>query len=114
MFPAAVSVGVSALDFWQMTVGEITSVLRYAGEKAEAEQRGEMINSAFIAYYGGAFSRMDIKLPRSIKTAFPELFGRTSDGQIPVENWQEGYAAMENIKRQFEARQRRLSNVAGR
>ena len=90
-------------------------MLAYASDKAEAEHHNEAYNAAFIAYYGGAFSRLDMKLPSSMKKAFPELFGRTADGQIPVENWQEGYAAMENIRRQFEARQRRLKkDVNGR
>lgn len=114
MLPAAVSAGVSVSDFRNMTVGEIASVLRYAGEKEEARQRGEMINSAFVAYYGGAYSRTDIKLPSTIKRAFPGLFGRTEDGQISAENWQESYAALEQFGRQFEARKRRMSNVNGR
>ncbi len=98
-----------------MTLGEITAVLEYAGEKAEAEHKNSMAKAAFTAYYGGVYGRLDIKCPKSIKQAFPELFGRTADGQIPVENWEEGYAAMENIRRQFEARQRRLKkDVNGR
>lgn len=91
-----------------MTVGEILSVIKFAGGRAKAEQDSALMNAAFIAYYGGAYSRETIKLPTTIIKAFPSLFGRTSDGMIKAENWQESYSALERIGRRFQEQQRQV------
>lgn len=69
-----------------MTFGEIQKFLETAGEKAKNEHHNALVNAAFTAYYGGAYSRDTVKLPSKIQTAFPALFGYTKDGQIDVEH----------------------------
>ena len=98
----ALSVGVSYSDFWKMTPGEITSVLSFANDREEARQKRELRGLAFAAYYSGGYSRETTKLPRTVREAFPELFGRMEDGQIKAEDWQESERAMAAWAARFE------------
>lgn len=100
------SVGVSYSDFWRMTLGEINSVLSFSSEREKARQEREMLYAAVTAYYGGAYSRESVRLPRSLKSAFPALFGRSADGQILAENWQESERAMAAWAESFNKKQR--------
>ena len=103
--PAAVSSGVSYSDFHKMTIGEIRAVIKFADDKI----RGVQKLAASTAYSVGAFFHTR-RMPETVQTAFPALFGRTSDGQIKAENWRESYAAMEKMRLKFEERKRRCGH----
>lgn len=100
--PLAMLAGCSYSDFWQMTFGEIQKFLEVASTKAKNEAHNALVNSAFTAYYGGAYSRENVQLPRKLQTAFPALFGYTKDGQIDIEaNADEAERAMEYWYKRF-------------
>jgi hypothetical protein len=46
-----------------MTIGEIQDTLEFYNKREEALLNVNMQRSAFIAYYGGAYSRQGVKLP---------------------------------------------------
>jgi hypothetical protein len=87
-----------------MTIGEIQDTLEFYNKREEVLLNVNMQRSAFIAYYGGAYSRQGVKLPSTIQKAFPSLFGRTDDGQIKAENWQESERALRQIAARFNSR----------
>ena len=95
-----------------MTVGEISDVLRLNAERNqfEANAKTDMLKAliesekrfaAFNAYWSGAYSRSDTKIPRNLLNAFPEIFGRTHGGGIKAENWQEAERALVQIAANF-------------
>lgn len=77
-----------------------------AGEKEKAllerREKHELICAATTAYYAGYFGRVK-NFPSTLERAFPVLFGLTSEGHIPVENWQAGLERMKNIAAQHNA-----------
>lgn len=93
-----------------MTFGEIQKFLEVASERSQNEQKNALINAAFTAYYGGAYSREGVKLPSKLQTAFPALFGYTKDGQIDVEqNADEAERAMAAWCSRFNAQKKAVN-----
>ena len=105
--PEAISEGVSYTDYWQMTFGEIIDFIKFSRKKQEAEIESEMQKAAFTAYWSGAISRAGGRIPDCPQKMFPSLFGRTSDGQIKAENWQESERALRQIAERFNQNKRR-------
>lgn len=83
-----------------MTPGEIKAFLDFVGKKAQADGKNSQINAVTTAYYAGLFSRC-AHMPKSLKSAFPELFGYTEDGQVLAENWEESERAMRRWEQAF-------------
>ncbi|MBO6301853.1 MAG: hypothetical protein J6N15_05405 [Ruminiclostridium sp.] len=104
MLPAAVKAGVSFSDFWKMTIGEISDVLEYHRKCEEEREKTETRRAAFISFWGGYYSRINVKMPQTVVKAFPEIFGRTKGGGIKAENWQECERALMQIAANFKKR----------
>lgn len=98
--PEALLVGVSYSDFWQMTIGEIITVM----ERANKREKEEIKTRAALAYKTGVTARTDTRLPRSCAAAFPSLFGYAGDGQIRADNLEESERAMGAWFQRFNAR----------
>lgn len=101
--PVAIMAGVSYSDYWKMTIGEIRRVVQRYSEYVSAETDMKSKLAAFIAYNTACCVRTRA-LPSSIEQTFPALFGRTAEGGIKVENWQEGKRAMERIVQMYNSR----------
>lgn len=86
-----------------MTAGEISNVLNYAYDTEKAHRKAQVMDAASTAYYSGVFSRC-AKLPSTIYEAFPELFGRTADGQISADNIAESERGMDRWFRAYSQR----------
>lgn len=86
-----------------MTFGEILDFIDYNRKKQEKQIECELQATAFNAYWGGYYSRPRVKMPETLPKAFPALFGRTGDGQIKAENWQESERALRQIAERFSA-----------
>ena len=99
--------GISYNDFWQMTFGEVEDVLTFARDREEAKADADIKSAAFTAYFSGAYARPGVRLPQSLVRAFPDLFGRTADGGIKAENWQESKRAMMMLADNFNASKKR-------
>lgn len=89
-----------------MTLAEIESVLKAYYRQAEEKNRDEWQRAAFVAYFGGYYSRPNVKLPENVMRAFPSLFGRSESGGIKAENWQEGERALMQIARSFQSKKK--------
>lgn len=89
-----------------MTLREIESVLTHYHKQAEDNDRYAWQRAAFVAYFGGYYSRPNVKLPESLVRAFPSLFGRSESGGIKAENWQEGERALMQIARSFQSKKK--------
>lgn len=103
LLPEAISGGVSYSDYWHMTFGEILYFINYNRKKQEKQIECELQATAFNAYWGGYYSRPRVRMPETLPKAFPSLFGRTSDGQIKAENWQESKRALSQFAELFNA-----------
>lgn len=87
--------GISYADFEKMTYGEIATVIERYCENRKTENEAALQNAAFAAYQGAYLSRVKASsFPKSIVKAFPALFGRDENGNIPAENWRESKRAM--------------------
>lgn len=85
-----------------MTYGEISAVIEKYCELKKSERESELHCAAFAAYHGAYLSRVkSSSFPRSLIKAFPALFGRDSNGNIPAENWQESKKAMAQYAERF-------------
>lgn len=98
--------GLSYTDFWSMTLGEINRYITYNRKKQEEEADDTLKTAAFTAYYSGMFGHCR-RMPDTLQKAFPSLFGRTADGQIKAENWQESERALRQIAERFNQNKRR-------
>lgn len=77
-----------------MTFGEILALVEYHNKTEEAKAKAELQNLAFNAFWGGYYSRPNVRMPQTVLKAFPYLFDRTDDGAIKAEHWQESKAAL--------------------
>lgn len=105
--PEVISNGVSYSDYWCMTFGEILDFIEFTRNKTEKMIECDMQLSAFNAYWGGYYSKERTRMPETLPKAFPALFGRTADGQIKAENWQESERALRQIAERFNQNKRR-------
>lgn len=101
--PFAIMAGVSYSDYWKMTIGEIKRVVMRYSERSSTEAETKLKLAAFTAYNTACCVRTRT-LPSSIEHTFPTLFGRTAEGGIKAENWQEGKQAMERIAQMYNSR----------
>ena len=95
--------GVGYSDYWKMTIGEMRRVAKHYSDYMNAKTEMQLKLSAFVAYNTARCSRAK-SLPSSIEHTFPTLFGRTAEGGIKAENWQEGKQAMERIAQMYNSR----------
>lgn len=104
MKPAAICAGVSYSDYGQMTLGEIRAVLEYSHNRDISKSEREQQLAAFVAFWGGYYSRFNVKMPQNIAKAFPYIFGQdgNSDG-INVNNPQAGAEALKAWADRFNA-----------
>lgn len=94
--------GISYTDFEHMTYGEIVAVIEKYCDVKKSDREAELHNAAFSAYHGAYLSRVKASsFPRSLVKAFPALFGRDTNGNIPAENWQESKKAMAQYAERF-------------
>ena len=111
LLPQALLVGISYSDFWKMTIGEIYDVLQANADrqKAEADERAELFklqakqaiqNAALTAYFGGYYSRSYVKLPETLRSAFPTIF----DTEQQSQDWRQTYRMLEKKRMEFKAR----------
>lgn len=105
--PEALSAGVSYADYWHMTYGEILDFIDFSRHKYERMVEVDTQLSAFNAYWGGYYSKPQVRMPETLPKAFPSLFGRTTDGQIRADNWQESERALLQIAERFNQNKRR-------
>ena len=98
--PETVLSGVSVTDFWKLTPGELIRLIESINKRRAEREKHEIRCALYSAYYGAGLSRAS-RFPKSITQAFPELFGRTEDGQIKAENWRESEAAMHRIAAKY-------------
>lgn len=105
--PEALSAGLSYSDYWQMTLGEILDYIDFTRRKYERTIETDMQLTAFNAYWGGYYSKPQVRMPETLPKAFPSLFGRTADGQIKADNWQESERALRQIAERFNQNKRR-------
>jgi len=89
-----------------MTPGEIRAFLDFTAKKTQEDIKNNQIYAVTTAYYAGLFSRCS-HIPRSLKEAFPELFGYTEDGQVLAENWEESERAMRRWEQAFNSQNKR-------
>jgi hypothetical protein len=90
-----------------MTLGEILDFIDFSRRKYERTIETDTQLSAFNAFWSGAYSRSDTRLPENHMKAFPTIFGRTADGQIKADNWQESERALRQIAERFNQNKRR-------
>ena len=101
--PTAIMAGVSYDEFFRMTLKEIRAVVEGYTEYIKNSEKARAIDAACTAYYGALFVRTR-DFPRSIKDAFPGLFGRTAEGGIDVQkDWKESKRVLMEIARQHNA-----------
>ena len=89
IFPRAVAAGISPRDFYDLTIKELFTTVRFVEKKHLQE-------SAFTAYYSALISRLRTP-PQTLTHAFPELFGRTETGGVDTSDWRESKAVMMKI-----------------
>ena len=92
--------GISYGDIMRLTPGELITTAGYIDKKNAEREKHELMCAIYTAYYGAGLSRAS-RFPRRITDVFPELFGRTEDGQIRAENWRESEAAMRRIAQRY-------------
>ena len=90
-----------------MTLGEILDFIDYSRRKYERTIETDTQLAAFNAYWGGYYSKPRVRMPETVPKAFPWLFGRTADGQIKADNWQESERALRQIAERFNQNKRR-------